>query len=141
MDGQQAMSDPEPTASSQRQNNVPSPAAASSQNLNSAIRHLQHDIRTPMNHILGFSELLIYEVQPSHSDEYTASLKKIHAAGKSILGRITETFTGLSGNNGPEMLEILRQAIHVYVEQALIDTNQASEYAVASGEAFVISAI
>lgn len=51
---------------------------------------IRHDLRTPINHILGYCEMLQEDEQlPS---EFTPDLAKIHAGGKQLLALIGEYF-------------------------------------------------
>ena len=48
-------------------------------------RELLHDLRTPLGHILGYSELLIEQMQANGSKEYVAYLEKMEA----LIGKAT----------------------------------------------------
>lgn len=52
------------------------------------IARLRHDFRTPINHIIGYSELLLEESENSARESYTRDLCKIHSAGKALLAMI-----------------------------------------------------
>ncbi|MEO6969958.1 MAG: response regulator, partial [Chthoniobacterales bacterium] len=53
---------------------------------------LLHHLRTPLNHIIGFSEMLL-EQPPERADaNFLADLQKIHAAGKQLLSLINDNF-------------------------------------------------
>ncbi len=58
-----------------------------------SLAHLRHDLRTPINHILGYSELLQEELEESGSDEFSGDLKKIHGAAQSLLKLINTHLT------------------------------------------------
>lgn len=51
-------------------------------------RSLRHDLLTPMNHIMGFSEMLVEEA----SGAALASLEEIHGTGKHLLSLVTNLF-------------------------------------------------
>ena len=55
-------------------------------------RELLHDLRTPLGHILGYSELLIEQMQANGSKEYVAYLEKIQKAGRQLVAMMTENF-------------------------------------------------
>jgi PleD family two-component response regulator len=57
-------------------------------------RNLLHDLRTPLNHIIGYSALLIEQEQDR--GELTAELQKIEAAGKQLLSLIEEKFDSVA---------------------------------------------
>ena len=64
---------------------------------------LRHDLRTPINHILGYCEML-------QEDEHTpasfqADLRRIHAGGRQLLALITEYFD-------EEIFEAKRHDLH-----------------------------
>ena len=44
-------------------------------------RDLLHDLRTPLGHILGYSELLIEQMQAAGHEEYVVYAEKIRKAG------------------------------------------------------------
>ncbi len=51
---------------------------------------IRHDLRTPINHILGYCELL--QEEDSVPADFQADLKKIHAGGQQLLSLIKEYF-------------------------------------------------
>jgi signal transduction histidine kinase len=55
-------------------------------------RELLHDLRTPLGHILGYSELLIEQMQDTGSKEQVAYLEKIRKAGRQLVTMMTENF-------------------------------------------------
>jgi len=55
-------------------------------------RDLLHDLRTPLGHILGYSELLIEQMQASGHEEFIPYLEKIRTAGRELLGMMTDNF-------------------------------------------------
>jgi signal transduction histidine kinase len=62
-----------------------------------AIQHrlpadLLHDLRTPLGHILGYSELLIEQMQAEGHEEFIPYLEKIRTAGNQLLEMMTDNF-------------------------------------------------
>lgn len=51
---------------------------------------LRHDLRTPINAILGYSEMLIEDAQDRGDETSLADLQKIHAAGSELLTRVND---------------------------------------------------
>ncbi|HKA31564.1 MAG TPA: response regulator [Candidatus Binatia bacterium] len=70
----------EPTTGEHKENEDLSPA------------NVRHTLRTPLNHIIGYSEMLLEEAGDRGLEEFTADLQKIHKAGKQLLGFINEFF-------------------------------------------------
>lgn len=57
------------------------------------LSHLRHDLRTPLNQILGYSELLLEESDDAGHLAYAADLEKIRKAAKALLNLINENLT------------------------------------------------
>ena len=55
-------------------------------------RGLLHDLRTPLGHILGYSELLIEEMQATGHEEFIPHLEKIRKAGRELVTMMDENF-------------------------------------------------
>jgi signal transduction histidine kinase len=53
-----------------------------------SLARLRHDLRTPVNHILGFAELLIEELEEHRADAWLPSLKEIQDGGRRLLETI-----------------------------------------------------
>jgi sigma-B regulation protein RsbU (phosphoserine phosphatase) len=53
---------------------------------------LIHDLRTPLNHIIGYSEMLIEQAKEQGNDDFVADLQRTHAAGKRLLALISDNF-------------------------------------------------
>ncbi len=54
------------------------------------LANMSHELRTPMNAILGYSEMLMEEAEDEGQEDFIPDLKKIHIAGKHLLGLINE---------------------------------------------------
>lgn len=65
-----------------------------------AIAKLRHDFRTPINHIIGYSELLLEEAENSALEPFAGDLCKIHTAGKVLLGMIDTLISPKSARVG-----------------------------------------
>ena len=55
-------------------------------------RELLHDLRTPVGHILGYSELLIEELREAGHDELVPHAEKIRKAGRELVKMMTDNF-------------------------------------------------
>lgn len=53
---------------------------------------LRHELRTPMNHIIGYSEMLIEDATDLGHDHLIGDLEKIHHAGQHLLLLINDLF-------------------------------------------------
>ena len=54
------------------------------------LSRIRHDLRTPINHILGFCEML--QEEEGMPEDFQPDLKKIHAGGRQLLALIREYF-------------------------------------------------
>lgn len=57
-----------------------------------SLANVRHTLRTPLNHIIGYSEMLLEEAGDRGLEAFTADLQKIHKAGKQLLGFISDFF-------------------------------------------------
>jgi sigma-B regulation protein RsbU (phosphoserine phosphatase) len=57
------------------------------------LSHLRHDLRTPINQIVGYSELLIEETGDAGHTVYAPDLEKIRGAAKTLLSLINDNLT------------------------------------------------
>jgi DNA-binding response OmpR family regulator len=56
-------------------------------------RHISHDLRTPMNHVIGYSELLLEEAEDLHVTTARELLLQVRMAGKQIITRLNDVFS------------------------------------------------
>ncbi|HET6232175.1 MAG TPA: histidine kinase N-terminal 7TM domain-containing protein [Longimicrobiaceae bacterium] len=54
------------------------------------LANMSHELRTPLNAIIGFSELLMEEVEDRGLDELSPDLERIRDSGRSLLGLIND---------------------------------------------------
>jgi CheY-like chemotaxis protein len=60
--------------------------------LSGADAELRHTLRTPLNHIIGYSELLLEEARDRGLEDMVTDLENIHTAGKELLALFNELF-------------------------------------------------
>jgi signal transduction histidine kinase len=63
-------------------------AIAASRAKSAFLANMSHELRTPLNAVIGYSEMLLEEVEDSGDETMRADLKRIHSAGKHLLGLI-----------------------------------------------------
>ena len=71
-------------------------------------RKLLHDLRTPLNHIIGFSEILLE--QEHERGNSPVDLEKIRAAGKQLSALISDKFDPISVPQTSELTDARRNA-------------------------------
>lgn len=57
------------------------------------LSHLRHDLRTPINQIIGYSELLLEESGDAGHTTYGPDLQRIRGAAQTLLGLINDNLT------------------------------------------------
>jgi ammonium transporter, Amt family len=65
-------------------------AEAASRAKSQFLANMSHELRTPLNAIIGYSEMMIEEVDELEPAAMVPDLRKIHSAGKHLLGLINE---------------------------------------------------
>jgi signal transduction histidine kinase/CheY-like chemotaxis protein len=65
-------------------------ADAANQAKSAFLANMSHELRTPMNAIIGYSELLLEEVEDLGQKEFAPDLQKIRRAGKHLLALIND---------------------------------------------------
>ncbi len=63
-------------------------ASQQAENLNARRARIRHDLKTPINHILGYAEMLLEELPAKSRDIYSSDLNKIINAGKQLLSQV-----------------------------------------------------
>jgi signal transduction histidine kinase len=58
-------------------------------------RSLLHDMRTPLGHILGYSELMIEQMRERGDNEFIPHLERIRVAGHKLLEIMNDNFQEL----------------------------------------------
>lgn len=69
------------------------------------LSRIRHDLRTPINHILGYCELLIDE--GGLPSGFVSDLRRIHGGGQQMLGLIREFFDEATFGERPRDLRLL----------------------------------
>ncbi|HJR09569.1 MAG TPA: adenylate/guanylate cyclase domain-containing protein [Pyrinomonadaceae bacterium] len=79
----------------------PARAAAPDLDLDAFGSHVRHELRTPINAVIGYSEMLIEDAGEPDESEFVADLQKIHAAGRELLELIEDIvrFSDLEANS------------------------------------------
>ena len=54
------------------------------------LANMSHELRTPLNAIIGYSELLIEDLEDEGQEDYVPDLVKIQKAGNHLLGLIND---------------------------------------------------
>jgi len=81
------------------------------------LAHLRHELHTPLNHIIGYSEMLLEDLGEDGPHELAAELRRIHAEARRVLEQVDDLLaparieTGVDLGGLPKALEPSLQAI------------------------------
>lgn len=92
------------------------------------LRVLAHELRTPINHIIGYSEMLLEDMADAANPAGLRALHAIHATGKELL-RLVNTELGAAPPDAlvsPELLGVVRVAAQRSIERILTEHREAS---------------
>jgi class 3 adenylate cyclase len=87
--------------------------------LEAAGARIRHDLRTPVNAILGYSEMLIEDAEASGQDGSVDDLKRIHGAGQKLLMLIDDLVRLSTGGGAPTLGEAGDARVSTMIEQAV----------------------
>jgi len=65
-----------------------------------SLSNIRHNLRTPLNQILGYSEMLQEEAEDLGLEPYVPDLQKIHAAGSQLLSLINDNVSSARVDSG-----------------------------------------
>jgi class 3 adenylate cyclase len=74
-----------------------------------ALSNIRHNLRTPLNQIIGYSEMLQEEGEDLGLDAYVPDLEKIHSAGNQLLALINENVSSSRIESGKLDVESLQR--------------------------------
>jgi two-component system, sensor histidine kinase ChiS len=103
---------------------------------NEAGRHalpskLVHDLRTPLNLIIGYSEMLIEQAQEEGREDFVPDLQKTRTAGKQLLTLLNDNFLSIHMPDPPEGITAPVRELAEPAEQASV-AGAFSEFAVST---------
>jgi len=96
-----------------------------------------HELRSPLNHILGYSEIAIEDASDAGHEQIVHDLQKIHAAGQRLLTVIESTLAPAARTVTPVPPETIDREVREPLNQILGYTELVAEEATAAGEASI----
>ncbi len=76
------------------------------------LAHMRHELRTPINGIIGYADMLLEDVEELELDGYTGDLERIRAGGRKLLSLIDDVL-GEGAADADRALESYAQKIRV----------------------------
>ena len=84
-----------------------------------ALAHLRHELRTPFNHLLGYTAILLEDAELGGFSSVTPVLSDIQAGGRSLLERIQSGLADAGGGVSFEQVRALESCVRPQAEQLL----------------------
>ena len=101
-------------------------------------RGLRHKLRTPINHIVGYSELLLDVAEEEGHATLVPDLRKIHAAGKLLLSLVNESLSAATLTTGRPDLGLLSEELRTPLNAIIGYADLLQEEAEADGYAELV---
>ena len=67
---------------------------------------MHHEVRTPLNQVIGYAEILQEQAKELGRDSFIADLEKMHSAGRHLLNLIVENFSSTQLDSSPAEREV-----------------------------------
>ena len=92
------------------------------------LRHFKHDLRTPVNHIIGYSELLLETADDVGDNAIADVAKGIHTCGKALSQLLERNLVVAPREMNDRQIDLLRSSARPLIEQilAVLQANAAS---------------
>ena len=75
------------------------------------LAHARHELRTPLGHIIGYSEMLLEEVEEAGGETVEAPLRTLHAEARQVLSRLNALLAPPPDGLAPELGALLKQLV------------------------------
>src|SRR5438067_13236123 len=76
------------------------------------VASMHHDVRTPLNQVIGYAEMLQEQAKDLGHDSFASDLQKVHTAARRLLDLIVENFASIQVNSdvaGSELISSKRR--------------------------------
>ncbi|WDR02779.1 ATP-binding protein [Devosia algicola] len=96
-------------------------AEAASRSKTNFLAHLSHDIRTPLNHIIGFAELMAHETYGALGDQrYRDYVETIKSSGEGLLASFATILDLAELESGQKVLRSEPMQVDALIESAVL---------------------
>lgn len=102
------------------------------------ISHLRHELRTPINHIIGYTEMLQEEAEDQGREDFVTELHFMWTAGQNLLRAVNEALGASGGDSGEISLPSLQKQIRKPLEQIISRTGDIERSADSCSQAGII---
>jgi signal transduction histidine kinase len=99
---------------------------------------LRHDFLTPINHIIGYGELLQEETEELEQSELSAGVRDIVGLGRDVLALINRILPTVGGPRDPAELADLRSSLSALLDRIVANCERLRESAEVSGREMLL---
>jgi signal transduction histidine kinase len=99
-----------------------------------SLASLKHQLRTPLNHIIGYSEMLQEEAEDQGEESFIAGLQQIRAAGQQLLALINDNLDSLTIESGKASISRLRHQLRKPISQIISSSKTLQRRAESQGQ-------
>jgi signal transduction histidine kinase/DNA-binding response OmpR family regulator len=103
------------------------------------LSHIRHELRTPINHIIGYSEMLQEEAEDRGCEYFIPEFQKITEMGQQLLALVNEGLDASAVNTGQSGLVYLHEHFRKPVKQIIRCTEALRESAQGPGQSMIIN--
>jgi class 3 adenylate cyclase/CheY-like chemotaxis protein len=103
------------------------------------LAHLRHELHTPLNHIIGYSEMLLEELDDAGAGEAVGALRQIHADARQVLERVDDFLSPARIAAGGVDLGALPRALGLTLQTLIAATEALAARAAVIGAGHVIT--
>ncbi|HXH84187.1 MAG TPA: histidine kinase dimerization/phospho-acceptor domain-containing protein, partial [Candidatus Tectomicrobia bacterium] len=94
---------------------------------------LRHDLRTPLNHVIGYAEMLLEEASEAGDADVAARLRTLHAEARRLLTLLNAALTPAPGQPGPTDVAAARDTATPLLERILATVDALRDRATRTG--------
>src|SRR6267142_6863582 len=98
---------------------------------------MHHEVRTPLNQIIGYAEMLQEQAKDLGYDSFASDLQKVHTAARRLLDLIVQNFASIELNSEAMGSELIPSKHHQAFAKAA-EQNKAAGAAIATGSLLVV---
>jgi adenylate cyclase len=100
---------------------------------------MHHEVRTPLNHVIGYAEMLQEQARDLGHDSFASDLQKVHSAGRRLLELIVENFASIQLSSEAVGSEFLSSKRHqAFVREPTAEQDKAVGAAIASANLLIV---
>jgi len=100
---------------------------------------MHHEVRTPLNQVIGYAEMLQEQAIDLGHDSFAADLQNVHTAGRRLLDLIVENFASLQLSSEIVATDVITSKSHqAFAKESVAEQNKARGGATAIASLLVV---